>query len=222
MRINKFLARATGLSRRAADEAVESGRVKVNRQTASIGTEVTENDEVMLDDQIVMDGGERTLLVLNKPTGYVVSRNGQGSRTVYDLLPAKYHKLKPVGRLDKDSAGLLILTNDGELHQQLTHPSYKKEKVYEIALDKQLTHKDLAAINKGVRLPDGISHMSVSEAGGTSYQVKMSEGRNRQIRRTFAALGYEVIWLNRIIFGSFHLGQLERGKYEIHLAPLLK
>ncbi len=215
MRVNKFIALGSGLSRRAADTAISDGRVTINNQVCLTGQEVGGSDEVRLDGKIVTLPN-RVVMLLNKPTGYVVSRRGQGSRTIYDLLPSEYQSLKPVGRLDKDSAGLLLLTNDGDLHNQLTHPSYEKEKIYEVALDKALTEKDLKAVNKGVRLPDGISKMRVSELGDTSYEVRMSEGRNRQIRRTFAAMGYEVIWLNRTVFGSFHLGNIPRGKYEVH------
>src|SRR5579871_5689398 len=127
MRLNKFIAGATGMGRRAADQAIAAGRVQVNGHTASLGQEVDTSDQIKLDHQPVTVGDQRsTTILLNKPIGYVVSRNGQGSRTIYELLPAEYQQLKPIGRLDKDSSGLLLLTNDGQLTYELTHPSHQK------------------------------------------------------------------------------------------------
>ena len=125
-------------------------------------------------------------MLLNKPVGYVCSRKGQGSQTIYDLIPAKYHHLESVGRLDKDSSGLLLLTDDGELANKLTHPSFRKEKVYEVTLDKSLHESDLARLQHGIELDDGTSRFIISPLKAqNSYLVTISEGRNRQIRRTF-------------------------------------
>lgn len=125
MRINKFIALASGISRRAADQAIEEGRVQINGTSATAGYDTQPDDVVCLDHQPLQLKQLRTI-VLNKPAGYVTSREGQGSKTIYDLLPPSLHHLKAVGRLDKDSSGLLLLTNDGTLAQQLTHPSYQK------------------------------------------------------------------------------------------------
>jgi 23S rRNA pseudouridine2605 synthase len=154
--------------------------------------------------------------MLNKPVGYVCSRNGQGSKTVYDLLPPEYQQLKTVGRLDKDSSGLLLLTNDGQLAQELTHPSQQKRKVYEVTLDKPLQplHRQMIS-DHGVSLEDGPSKLELErqhDGDDTKWIVTMHEGRNRQIRRTFAALGYEVIQLHRTKFGNYQLGTLQKGK----------
>ena len=138
MRINKFIAQATGLSRRAADTAIGEGRVLVNGQKPSAGQDVSTNDAVLMDGKRITAPNQAQTIILNKPVGYVVSRDGQGSQTIYDLLPPELHQLKPVGRLDKDSSGLLLLTNDGQLAQELTHPRYQKTKIYEIRLDKPL------------------------------------------------------------------------------------
>ena len=128
MRINQYVARATGLSRRKADAAIAQGRVAVNGQTTGVGTEVAATDAVTLDGHAIAISLQTITIMLNKPPGYVVSRAGQGSKTVYDLLPAEYRQLKPVGRLDKDSSGLLLLTNDGNLANELTHPRHAKTK----------------------------------------------------------------------------------------------
>jgi len=225
MRINKYVAQATGLSRRAADKAIEEGRVTVNGHTAAQGQDVSQTDKIALDGRDIAITGKTTTIILNKPVGYVVSRNGQGSKTIYDLLPARYHHLKPVGRLDKDSSGLLLLTNDGQLAQELTHPKYEKTKVYEVELDRPLTPQALHKLQTGVRLEDGISHLDVHRLllGSTidpeglssqTYRVQMHEGRNRQIRRTFAALGYKVTRLHRTHFGTYELSNLQDGAYQ--------
>lgn len=126
MRVNKFVAQATGMSRRTADQAIEWSRVTVNGQKVSAGYDVQETDTVTLDDKPIQIPTQATTIILNKPVGYVVSRDGQGSKTIYDLLPDSMQHLKPIGRLDKASSGLLLLTTDGDLAQRLTHPSYKK------------------------------------------------------------------------------------------------
>lgn len=220
MRINRFLAAATGLSRRAADAAVANGDVVVNGQSASIGQDINERDVVAYKGKTLRlaDTADKVTIVLHKPVGYVSSRNGQGSRTIYELLPMELHQLKPVGRLDKDSSGLLLLTNDGELAQQLTHPSFQKMKRYEVKLDKPLQplHRQMIS-DHGVHLEDGPSKLALErlvDNDDTVWQVTMREGRNRQIRRTFAALGYTVIKLHRTSFGPYALEALRPGSYK--------
>ncbi len=218
MRINKFVALATGMSRRAADKAIVEQRVKINGRLAKLGDQVTDNDEVSLDGSKLSAPSSKLLVMLNKPAGYVCSRDGQGSKTIYDLLPRDLHYLKPIGRLDKDSSGLLLLTDDGKLAHELTHPSFNKEKVYEIELDRPLSDVDKAKIDQGIVLDDGLSKLSISpssklQAQSSSCTVHMSEGRNRQIRRTFNALGYKVTKLHRIQFGSYKLGRFSLGEY---------
>lgn len=211
MRINKFVAQATGLSRRAVDAAIEAGKVDVNGMVAYPGQQVGADDTVTLDKRPITPGVKTITLILNKPVGYVVSRDGQGSQTIYELLPTEYHILKPIGRLDKDSSGLLLLTNNGQLAHEMTHPSFQKEKVYEVELDKPLTSSDQTAIESGVELEDGVSRLGLGRRGA-AWTVTMSEGRNRQIRRTFAARGYRVVKLHRTQFGPYVLGELAPGK----------
>ena len=214
MRINRFVALATGMSRRAADKLIESGQVIVNGQTAEAGTPADDSDSVSLDGQRLRLPENPLIIILNKPVGYVCSRNGQGGKTIYDLLPPELRMLKPVGRLDKDSSGLLLLTNDGVLAHKLTHPSFQKEKIYEVELDKPLAPEDKVAIEHGVRLDDGPSKFNLQGSNKT-WQVKMHEGRNRQIRRTFASLGYTVTKLHRTHFGAYMLNSLTPGAHKI-------
>jgi len=214
MRINRYVALATGLSRRAADTAITAGRVRQNQRIATLGTEVVEGDIVTLDDQPITKPSMHQTIMLNKPVGYICSREGQGGKTIYDLIPASLRSLKPIGRLDKNSSGLLLLTDDGNLAHSLTHPSFHKIKIYKITLEKNLADEDQTAIKKGIMLEDGASKLRV-EGKGTDWTVTMHEGRNRQIRRTFAALGYQVVDLHRVRFGTYVLGQLDIGKYKV-------
>lgn len=214
MRINKFVALATGMSRRAADRAVEQGSVTVNGQVAAAGSDVSDADEVTLDASVIQTPASNIVLMLNKPAGYVVSREGQGSRTIYELLPRNLHHLKPVGRLDKDSSGLLLLTNDGNLANELTHPRYEKQKIYQVEINKPLAPDDIHALEKGVNVEDYISSMRLS-GEGTRWEVTIHQGKNRQIRKTFQKLGYEVTKLHRTHFGEYTLGSLKPGHHTL-------
>jgi len=215
MRLNKFIASSSDLSRRAADEAIADSRVTVNGKPAEQGMDISATDLVTLDGNTLEPTRDPTTIMLNKPRGYVVSRNGQGSTTVYDLLPEQYRHLNPVGRLDKDSSGLLLLTSDGDLTHELTHPSRQKVKVYEVTLDAPLQplHQQMIT-DYGVTLEDGPSKFQVINQGD-HYEVTMYEGRNRQIRRTFAALGYTVQTLHRTSFGPYTLGNLAEGNVKV-------
>lgn len=217
MRINKYVALATGMSRRAADQAIAAKRVQVNGDTPSAGQDITPEDRVTLDGGAITTDVKLQTIMLNKPVGYVCSRDGQGSQTIYDLLPPELHPLKPVGRLDKQSSGLLLLTNDGQLAHELTHPSKQKQKAYQVTLNKPLQplHRQMIS-DHGVNLDDGPSKFELerqTDGDDRSWVITMHEGRNRQIRRTFSALGYDVTSLHRTHFGSFTLGTLEVGAF---------
>lgn len=205
------------MSRRKADEALVRGEVFFNGAVATPGIDVLPDDIVTLNGTRLRAGGETLTIMLNKPTGYVVSRDGQGSKTIFDILPSGYQQLKPVGRLDKYSSGLLILTNDGELAHRLTHPSFRKNKVYEITLNKPLQPLHHQMINNhGIGLEDGPSKLQlerIHDGNDMQWRVSMHEGRNRQIRRTFAALGYTVTKLHRTHFGPYDLHNLNIGSY---------
>lgn len=219
MRLNKFIAHATGISRREADELIRTGNVVVNGKAADLGCDVDPNDDtVTVNNQLVKLPTEHTTIMLNKPVGYVCSRNAQarGVKTIYELLPDQYKALKTVGRLDKDSTGLILLTDDGDLAHQLTHPSFAKTKEYIVELDHALAplHQQMIS-DFGINLDDGPSQLLLERLNDerTKFNVTMHEGRNRQIRRTFAALGYQVKSLHRITFGPYTLGDLASGKW---------
>lgn len=216
MRINRFIAAATGLSRRKADSLIQGSKVFINDLPAKLTDHVTAVDKVVVDKKQLFLPAEHTTIIFNKPKGYVCSRDGQGSKTIYDLLPSEYAQLKPVGRLDKDSSGLLVMTDDGQLAHELTHPKFNKQKVYEIRLNVSLSDKDRAAIKQGVMLDDGISRLGLKMMNNDpkTWEVSMHEGRNRQIRRTFSALDYTVKELHRVSFGSFVLGTLSKAQYK--------
>ena len=219
MRLNKFIAHATGISRREADELIRTGNAVVNGKAADLGCDVNPDDDtVTVNNQLVKLPTEHTTIMLNKPVGYVCSRNAQakGVKTIYELLPDQYKALKTVGRLDKDSTGLILLTDDGDLAHQLTHPSFAKTKEYIVELDHALAplHQQMIS-DFGINLDDGPSQLLLERLNDerTKFNITMHEGRNRQIRRTFAALGYQVKSLHRTTFGSYTLGDLASSKW---------
>jgi 23S rRNA pseudouridine2605 synthase len=220
MRINRYIALATGLSRRSADIVIAEGRVTVDGAAPiSPGQNITPAHAVTLDGQTLAVPTTQTIL-FNKPVGYIVSRDGQGRETIYRLLPPELHELKPIGRLDKDSSGLLLLTNDGQLAQQLTHPRFAKAKVYEVLLGRPLAPEDRTRISKqGIILEDGASKLQLNPMqpdDAKHWRITMTEGRNRQIRRTFDAAGYTVRKLHRIQFGDYRLeASLRPGDYTL-------
>lgn len=215
MRINKFLALATGVSRREADKLIQGCKVFINELPAQLTDHVTSVDIVKVNKKRVYLPLEHTTIMLNKPVGYVTSRNGQGSKTIYDLLPKELHHLKPVGRLDKDSSGLLLLTDNGDLAHELTHPKFAKLKKYEVTLNKPLKVHDFELLDNGVKLTDGLSRLTVKPTDDPKkYLIKMHEGRNRQIRRTFSALGYTVVDLHRTHFGDYSITSLASGSHK--------
>ncbi len=218
IRLNKFLAERLGVSRREADELISDGKILVNGKPAILGSRIDNNDRILYNKKSIPFETVYTYLVFHKPVGYVCSRRAQGQApTIYDILPKKFHHLKTVGRLDKDSSGLILLTNDGDFAFQMTHPKFRKNKVYEVELDKPLEplHQQMIS-DYGVLLEDGPSQFKIIKGDSPeSYTVILSEGRNRQIRRTFATLGYKVIKLHRTQFGKFELGSLSIGKYDI-------
>lgn len=219
MRLNKYLATATGKSRREADALIESGRVTIDEQVATIGDRVPDEAIVCLDRQELSLPQQPTLVMLNKPVGYVSSRRAQAkdARTLYELLPAELHKLKTVGRLDQNSSGLILLTDNGDFAFRMTHPKFVKVKIYEIKLDRALEplHQQMIS-DFGITLEDGMSRLQLEKRDNQrlAWRVTMSEGRNRQIRRTFRALGYVVVELHRTHFGNFELGDLESGQWK--------
>lgn len=214
MRINVYVASATSLSRRAADAAILAGRVRISGRPAVLGDTVEPGEIVTLDSSPIVPRVDHTYIVLNKPVGYVSSRSQQGlAPTVYKLLPAEYSHLRIAGRLDEASQGLLLLTDDGDAIQRFTHPSMGKIKTYRIVLSAPLSITATRALAEGVKLRDGLSRPRLVESRGQHLIVELSEGRNRQLRRTFGALGYEVRKLERTALGPFVLGDLPSGAW---------
>ncbi len=204
-RLNKFLALQLGISRRQADELIEKGRISINEKTAQLGERFKEGDEIKLGEKTISKTREeKKYIIFNKPRGKKQGEN----ETIYAILPKEFSVLKPVGRLDKDSSGILLLTNDGDFAFRMTHPKFRKVKEYLVSLDTPLPpiHQQMIA-DFGINLPDGKSQLRLERLDDSrkNWKVIMSEGRNRQIRRTFSAIGYEVEKLHRTVFGSYTL-----------------
>ena len=218
-RLNKHLALSLGVSRRQADDLIASGQIKINDQIAILGARFQpDSDIITYNDKPIQAETALEYILLNKPTNYVSSRKQQGDTpTLYSLLPRNLHHLKPVGRLDKDSSGLILLSNDGDFILRMTHPSFNKTKNYLVTLNKPLEplHQQMIS-DFGVQLEDGRSQLYLEKLNDNQkeWRITMHEGRNRQIRRTFKALGYTVAKLHRTNFGPYSLGDLKRGEYQ--------
>jgi 23S rRNA pseudouridine2605 synthase len=216
MRLNRYVAMATGLSRRQADNAIAEGRVVLNDKLATLGDQASPTDTILLDGTAISAPNTFQYLVLNKPTGYVTSRAQQGKdKTIYALLPESYNRLKPVGRLDRETSGLLLLTDDGETAFELSHPSQQKTKRYEVVLDKIVKEDIATKLRTGVELEDGLSQFDSLSGKGKNWQLTLHEGKNRQIRRTFSAVGLNVVKLHRTHFGKLSLDALPVGEFRM-------
>ena len=214
MRINQYVAAASDLSRRGADLAVAAGRVALAGQPAKAGQQVAPGEVVTLDGRPLQPPTKHTYVTLHKPAGYVSSHAHQGEHpTLYELLPPGWRRLRLAGRLDRESSGLVLLSSDGPFIQRLSHPSNGKQKLYELTLARSLTAADAARLEQGVGLTDGLSVVEVIKTQGRQTTVALTQGRNRQLRRTFGALGYNIERLHRISLGPYQLGELEPGAW---------
>jgi len=220
MRIQTFLARAGIASRRASEDLIREGRVQVNGHPAEIGSSVDPaSDTVRVDGRPVRILATEWI-VLHKPKGFVTTRDDpEGRKTIYDLLPDELRHLFHVGRLDRNSSGLILLTNDGEAANRLLHPRYETTKEYIVDVDGDLDAQTLRALREGVELEDG-----VASAVRAEFQQRMGpdvsrlllvlqEGRNREVRRMLEAVGHPVRRLFRRSFGPIHIGRLAPGKW---------
>lgn len=220
-RLQKFMAEAGVASRRACEELIRQGRVTVNGETASLGRSVEpEQDRVELDGKPVQKEQRRTVILLYKPRGVVsTSSDPEGRRTVQDYFREIPERLYNVGRLDLNSEGLLLMTNDGALANRLTHPRYGVEKTYYAVCDGRLTASEAAKLTNGVELEDGITAparvdaVRTTQRGDTSFLITIHEGRNRQIRRMLEAVGHRTLRLKRERFGPLSLGTLAPGEW---------
>lgn len=218
MRLNKFLASCGIASRRECDNIISEGRVTVNGKAAVLGTEVNDGDDVRVDGKAV-NVQKNEYYILNKPKGYLSTvKDDKGRKTVLDLMPANVGRIYPVGRLDYDSEGLLILTTDGSLAQQLTHPSAEVPKTYLVKIEGTINEAGLNPIRSGVDIGGYITkkckaHIVETNKEYTKIHITLTEGKNREIRKMFEAIGKEVTLLKRIKIGELTLRGLDRGKY---------
>ena len=218
MRLNRFLAQSGLCSRREADDFITAGLVTVNGQIVTqLGTKVLPTDEVKFNDSRVQ-GEKKVYLVLNKPKGYVTSLDDpHAGKTVMDLVEgACTERIYPVGRLDKNSLGVLLFTNDGDLTKQLTHPSYLKKKIYQVTLDKPLARADMDRIAEGITLEDGeifADEISYVKENKQEIGIEIHSGRNRIVRRIFEFLGYTVTKLDRVYYAGLTKKNLKRGAW---------
>ena len=219
LRLNKYLANAGVCSRREADEYIQAGNVKVNGEVVTeLGTKVTRKDTILFNDQPICL--ERKIYVLlNKPKDTVTtSDDPQGRQTVMDLVRnASQERIYPVGRLDRNTTGVLLLTNDGDLASKLTHPKFVKKKIYHVWLDKDVNPEDLAKISAGIELEDGPIHADAiayaNEKDKNQIGIEIHSGKNRIVRRIFEFLGYRVTKLDRVYFAGLTKKNLPRGRW---------
>lgn len=224
IRINKYISSCGFGSRRKADELILSGVVKVNGKTvAAPGMSISENDVVKINDKIIAPE-KHEYVIFHKPPGYITTaEDTNGRKTIYDILPEKMKGLKSAGRLDKDSSGLLILTNDGDLIQKLTHPKKHVPKVYKVIAEGKFTEQDLMKFTKGIEIEPG--KVAFAEAiileyanSQTTLQMTLFQGYNRQIRRMLEQLGHPVAVLKRIAHANIEVTGLDKGRYR-YLKP---
>lgn len=217
IRLNRYIAHAGVCSRREADKLIEKGLITVNGKVVSeLGFKVKNSDDVRYKNQ-PLSAEKKVYILLNKPKDYITTTNDpQNRKTVLDLIKrGPKERIYPVGRLDRNTTGLLLLTNDGDLSDSLIHPSKQVHKVYHVGLDKALTKEDFNKIIEGVELEDGVlkvDDLAILE-DKTEVGIEIHSGKNRIIRRLFEALGYEVIKLDRVIFAGLTKKDLPRGKW---------
>jgi 23S rRNA pseudouridine2605 synthase/23S rRNA pseudouridine2604 synthase len=220
IRLQKYLADAGVCSRRKGEVHIRAGRVAVNGQVATaLGTKVDPAvDKVSFEGRPVQPVAKKVYIALNKPVGVVTSCNQPGRSLVVDLIDLP-ERLFPVGRLDTDSCGLLLMTNDGRIHHRLAHPSFDHEKHYEVTVDQPIATGALEKLARGVRLDGRLTRRAeVVRMDARRFKITLKEGRNRQIRRMVAKVGREVVQLRRVQMANIHLGRLASGKWR-HLSP---
>lgn len=218
MRINKFLAEQGVASRRGSDEIIAAGRVTINGKTAQAGDDVKDDDTVLVDGKMLSHKVKYEYYLLNKPKGYLCTvSDDKGRKTVMDLLPAGAGRVFPVGRLDYDTEGMLILTNDGDLAYRLTAPQSEIAKTYLVRVDGPVSDIQLNRLRAGVEIERGVvtkkCKVTVTETNKkfTKLRVVLTEGKNREIRKMFEAVGKQVAFLKRLKIGELSLTGLDRG-----------
>jgi 23S rRNA pseudouridine2605 synthase len=219
VRLNRFVAASGVCSRREADKYIAAGVVTVNGNVVTeLGARVSPGDAVRFNNE-PLSGEKKAYILINKPKGFVTTvEDPHADRTVIDIVRGKCsERVYPVGRLDKSSVGVLLITNDGELTRQLTHPSYNKKKVYQATLDRPLSRADMESIAEGVELEDGlirVDAISYVDSGRKEVGVEIHSGRNRIVRRIFEHFGYKIVKLDRVYFAGLTKQGLRRGAWK--------
>ncbi|OON93312.1 MAG: pseudouridine synthase [Candidatus Epulonipiscium fishelsonii] len=219
MRLQKYLAQAGVASRRKCEEYISQGRIKINGEIiTSQGLQIEENDKVMFDNKLVTLEKHKVYYILNKPVGYITTVSDENNRkTIMEILPKIKERIFPIGRLDFNTSGLLIITNDGDLTYKLTHPKHELSKTYLVTVSGRLPADILLNLERGVdiggytTLPAHVNLISQQDTQ-TVFELTIKEGKNRQIRRMCEAIGYEVVSLKRISIGKLNLSRLKNGE----------
>jgi 23S rRNA pseudouridine2605 synthase len=220
MRLNKYVALCGIASRRGAADLIKEGLVTINGEvTLEIGQRITPKDVISYKGKVIKPIEQLLYILMNKPKDTITTVSDErGRKTVIDIINRTIKaRIYPVGRLDRDTTGLLLLTNDGDLAQKMSHPSYKIKKIYQVSLDKALNKDDLALIANGVALEDGIAEVDavnyVEGSAKTEVLIEIHIGKNRIVRRIFEQLGYNVMKLDRVYYGGLTKKDLPRGTY---------
>ncbi len=215
MRLQKYLSSAGFCSRRKGEEYIRDGRVKVNGVTVTeLGSKVDpQNDRIEVDQKLVQTDQKKIYIALNKPREYVTSCDHPGEKIVLDLVDIP-ERIYPVGRLDKDSTGLLLLTNDGSFHHRLSHPSFDHEKEYEVTVARHITDGALRSLEKGIPMMGTRTRPTkIKRISSKRFRIILKEGKNRQIRRMVRKIGTQVTGLKRIRISNIKLGRLSEGSW---------
>jgi 23S rRNA pseudouridine2605 synthase len=218
VRLNKWISNAGICSRREADALIQGGRITVNgEKVTTLGYQVKTTDIVKFRDKILKPD-KNVYLLFNKPKNCITTASDpEGRKTVLDFVRgACSERVYPVGRLDRNTTGLLVLTNDGELAQKLAHPSYEIKKLYQVELATPISSKDLAAIQSGIKLRDGVvevDSIAIVEGDASKVGIEIHSGKNRVVRRLFEHLGYQIITLDRVMYANLTKKDLSRGNW---------
>lgn len=223
-RLNKFIATNTHFSRRKADELIKEGKVFINdKKITTLGTIIDNNkDEVKIDNQKIGIKTEKVYLMLNKPANYVTTRKDEQNRETVMLLVPQIPNLKPIGRLDMDSEGLLLFSNDGDFINRLSHPRFELTKEYLVKISSHLNEENQKKLENGIKIKENDKYFKTSPAKikildksekSTTLTITIHEGRNRQIRKMFATIKHAVKYLKRLRIGKIQLGSLKKGSF---------
>ena len=213
-RINKYLAEAGFCSRRQADQLIKSGKVFVNGQKAELGSQVKEGDSVKVGNKLIIIHKSSIYIAYHKPVGVICTTDKSKKDNIISKINIK-ERIYPVGRLDVQSSGLILLTNDGEWANKIMHPRYEHEKEYLVQTDKKVSEELINKLEKGIQLKEGLAKADrIFRVSGSAFRISLHQGWNRQIRRMLTACGYQVKSLKRVRVGKYKLGSLKVGEWQ--------